>query len=244
MIRSLILAALLAGTFSAIFFLPDFKEKPSAMSLEIPTFLGSWQTESYPPSEKELKILAKDTRFSKAHCALRRTEEFSFLTGVSPIDFADLSIVLSGYDLANSIHRPERCMPAQGHHSLRSSTATLDLDTGVQLPVTRILSKQDLAIAGEGERQHITRACVTYYFFVGQHRVTRSHTQRTLIDIKDRVFKGEAQSWAYVSITMPYAEQSDDLDGALLNLDQADKKIRQLLTELADENIDWSAVVG
>ncbi len=243
--RGLILAGLLAAGFSTVFVLPDFKEVESAMNMELPDYLGRWNMESYPPSEKEIKILAKDTRFSKAYCALPRSEEFSYIFGRSPVDHADLSVVLSGYDLANSIHRPERCMPAQGHRGLRSSASTLDLPNGGQLPVTRILSYQDLSVQTPEGPRNITRHCVTFYFFVGHSRITENHTERTLIDIYDRVFKGQAQGWAYVSVTMPYSEAEPYESGnALLPLDQADQKIRQLLSELAVNNIDWEQIQG
>ncbi|GAA5483664.1 exosortase-associated EpsI family protein [Haloferula sargassicola] len=243
--RSLLLLGLLTAGFSMIFFLPDFKEVDSAMSLDLPDYLGQWSMETYPPSEKELKILAKDTRFAKAQCALPRSEEFSYIFGRSPTDYVDLSVVMSGYDLANSIHRPERCMPAQGHHGLQSSRSMLELPNGGAVPVTRILSKQDVAVETPDGRKMITRNCVTYYFFVGHARITESHTERTLIDIKDRVLKGQAQSWAYVSVTMPYTAEAEHQSGApLLPLEDSDKKIRQLLSKLAVTNIDWSMIGG
>ncbi|MBB5350816.1 hypothetical protein HNR46_001050 [Haloferula luteola] len=243
--RALLLTALLAAGLSTIFFLPDFKEVDSAMSLNVPEHLGLWDLEGYPPSEKELAILAKDTRFAKAHCRLPRQEEFSYITGRSPYDFADLSVVMSGYDLANSIHRPERCMPTQGHRSLVSSTSTLELAHGGSIPVTRLLSKQDQAIETPEGRKVITHNCLTYYFFVGHSSITESHTERTLIDIRDRVIKGEAQGWAYVTATMPYSLESElPMGSPLLPLPDADKKIRQLLAELAEENIQWANIQG
>lgn len=242
MLRAFLPAALIAAVMSAIYMLPPFEEVESALDMRLDDFLGSWETKIYPPSEKELKILAGDTKFSKAHCLLRRVEEMSFIRGIAPIDAVDLSVVLSGHDLANSIHRPERCMPAQGHRALQSSSSSLELPGGHQLPITRILSKQDVSYGPEDDRQQITRNCLTYYFFVGHQRITESHTERTLIDIKDRILKGDAQRWAYVSATMPYAEVAEREFGDPPDLEMADKKIRQLLTELAESNIDWSQI--
>jgi hypothetical protein len=202
-----------------------------------------WDTETYSPSEKELAILAKDTRFSKARCSLLRSEDMTLLGSV-PRDEADLSIVVSGHDLANSIHRPERCLPAQGHTGLHSSASTITLENGRELPVTRLLTKRRDIYGTPDDPQEIIRHCLIYYFFVGKDHLTRSHTKRTLYDIRDRVLHGEAQSWAYVMAIMPYADGDPDAPAnrGLLDYDRTDKKIRQLLAELADENIDWSSI--
>lgn len=243
MIRSLILATILGLVMATIFVLPPFKQVESAIDMKIPTYLGSWQTESYPASDKELSTLADDTKFSKAKCGLRRLEEMSYITGKAPIDVADLSVVLSGYDLANSIHRPERCMPAQGHRGLITSTSELALDNGESIPLTRILSKRDFSYGPADARKHVTLDSLTYYFFVGAERVTADHTKRTLIDIFDRVAKGEAQKWAFISATMAYREGDEERElGSAPDFEMADTKIRQLLKELAENNIDWDQV--
>jgi hypothetical protein len=166
----------------------------------------------------------------------------SYITMQAPVDIADLSVVLSGYDLANSIHRPERCMPAQGHRSLVSSNSELSLDNGRTIPITRLLSKQDISYDTPEGRQHSTLDCVTYYFFVGAGQITSDHTERTLIDIVDRVGKGEAQKWAFITATMRYHETEDRQFGDLPSLEMADTKIRKLLQELAENNIDWSQI--
>lgn len=242
MLRPFLPAILLALVMSAIYVMPPFREAESALDMEIESFIGVWETRTYPPSELELKILAGDTQFAKAHCFRPRYEETSLIDG-TPLDLIDLSIVLSGHDLANSIHRPERCMPAQGHRSLLTSATEIELPSGRTIPATRILSKQEIGHGPPEERKFITRDCVTYYFFVGQDRITNSHTARTLIDIKDRVFHGEAQRWAYVTATMPYIEAEEREFGGPPSLDMADKKIRQLLAELADAKIDWDQII-
>lgn len=243
LVRGISLAVALAVTCSVIFILPPFRNVDTALDTNIPDFLGMWDAESYAPSEKELAILAKDTRFSKAMCSLLRSEDLTLLGSV-PRDTADLSIVVSGHDLANSIHRPERCLPAQGHRGLMTTASTIPLENERELPVTRLLTKQDLAFGPPEDRQQITRNCLIYYFFVGKDRITRSHTKRTVYDIIDRILHGEAQSWAYVMAIMPYAEGDPEspANRGLLDYDRTDKKIRQLLAELAESNIDWSKI--
>lgn len=240
MTKALILTGVIAATMATIFMLPAFKQVDSALQTDVPEFLGSWRTRSYPPSQKELDILAGDTEFSKAKCGLPRLEETSYIDGTSPMDIADLSVVLSGHDLANSIHRPERCMPAQGHEGLITSSAELTLGNGRTIPLTRILSRQHLSYGEPDDRQFVTRKSITYYFFVGHDRITADHTERTVLDIVDRVAKGTAQRWAYVSATMAYTDKKERGYGDLPSLEMADEKLRLLLEQLAEENIDWS----
>ncbi len=41
---------------------------------------------------------------------------------------------------------------------------------------------------------------LNYYWFVGYNHLTASHLERTMFDIRDRVFKGYNQRWAYITI--------------------------------------------
>jgi len=266
MSRPLVLAATLAAAMSAIFVLPQFRQVESALDIDLGGLpplskkvviplsasgddayvfdrgLGPWLLMERPPSKKELQILAQDTKFSNAVCALPRIEQRSPITGETRSDIADLSIVLSGYDLANSIHRPERCLPAQGHKILRSEVSELELRDGRTIPVTRLLTQRSIPTAADGSTPPVVLNCIVYYFFVGCERITASHTNRTLIDIKDRVLRGEAQRWAYVSGFISYGDDEQPDWWGPLNREQADKKIRQLLAELAENKIDWSVV--
>jgi hypothetical protein len=242
--RAIALAVLIGATCSAIFVMPAFVQTESALNLELPRNWGSWEVETEAPSKKETEILAEDTRFSKARCLRQRTEEMSYIFGTSPVDQVDLSIVLSGHDLANSIHRPERCMAAQGHRIRDSQKSSLDLPNGRQLPLTRLTSQRDVKFLGpDGEPVQITVNCITYYFFVGQEDLTADHTERTVIDIRDRVLDGEAQRWAYVLVSTIYQDQAEHEYGApFLTLDLADEKARDLIARLAESNVDWTRV--
>ena len=46
----------------------------------------------------------------------------------------------------------------------------------------------------------LTIYSVDYYWFVGHSDQTPSHLERTWIDIRDRIFKGRNQQWAYVLV--------------------------------------------
>lgn len=237
--RPLILLALLTAGLSTSFLLPDFRQTPSAVRLEIPQKLGGWTSEKVFETEAERKTLASDTKFSKAVC-LKPREGVSSFFYTGPQDQAHVSIVLSGFDLANSIHRPERCMPAQGHEIYQSEKLQVALKGERQVPVRRLLSiKTDEDEKGNVKAKYHT---VTYYFFVGHDRITESHTRRTLFDMQDRLAKGEAQGWAYISVTMPFANEKAARSGGLPDFETADKAVRDLLAELSAGNIAWDQI--
>jgi hypothetical protein len=241
--RSLLLTAFLTICFSAIFFMPKFRVTPSAMNTEIPEEMGDWRMISYQPSDKERKTLAEDTEFSKAHCVTPRYEEASLITGEAPHDVADLSIVLSGEDLTNSIHRPERCMEAQGHEINDNQATKLALPNGKTVPARRLLSVQRIKTDDKGGE--ITYRMLTYYFFVGHDHITSEHSERNKMDIVDRLMKGEAQHWAYVLVSMPFGEGDEvRFGGPLVSMAAADKKLLSLMGSLSKENIDWKMVAN
>jgi len=244
--RSFILAGILGVSLSSMFFLPAFRNTDSALSMEIPERLGAWHTRSYEASQKERDILAPDTRFSKAQCLRPKPNSYDFLTGRYEAESADVSIVMSGHDLANSIHRPERCMPAQGHEIYQSEKVVLEVPGERAIPARRLLSQQKSEIPGT--KDVVVRNILTIYFFVGHDVITENHTQRTLLDMKDRLKKGEAQSWAYVSVGVPFRPDSADAaepgSEGLPTLQQADKTVRELLGDLVARNINWKQIVN
>ncbi|NJM37839.1 MAG: exosortase-associated EpsI family protein [Akkermansiaceae bacterium] len=163
--------------------------------MDLPDTSQSWQFNKTAASQEELGALSSDTEFSKAICLSARPGEYAADGRLVP-DRVDLSIVLSGTDLNNSIHRPERCMPAQGHTILSSSDQPLKLPNGRQFNAKRLVSVQSQQVATATEREQYAKYnCVTYYFFVGHDRVTNNHLGRTFIDMKDRLIRGMDQRW-------------------------------------------------
>lgn len=232
--RPLILFVVLTSGLSSAFLLPDFKQTQSAIRMEIPEKLGRWKTLTLQETKQERETLAPDTKFSKALCL--GSESFFDTT---PYE-GHVSIVLSGFDLANSIHRPERCMPAQGHEIYHSEKLLVDLKGGRQVPVRRLLSVQ--TNKDQNDKVVSRNNTVTYYFFVGHDRITEDHTRRTLLDMKDRLAKGVAQGWAYITVTMAFKGEQDVGAGLLPDFETADRKVRDLLAELAEHNIDWTQI--
>jgi hypothetical protein len=160
------------------------------------------------------------------------------LDGYSVPEFIDLSIVLSGHDLNSSIHRPERCMPAQGHRILDTRSVELKLANGRQFKAKRLQSVKP----GKGEEKDsvIDYNCLTYYFFVGHDQITNDHLERTFIDMKDRLVRGLDQRWAYVSATMMYGKlpwMSKEV-----TIEEADEKLRKFLAEFSEDQVMWDQV--
>jgi hypothetical protein len=239
-LRSLLLPVVLAGGLSSIFFLPQTgKVAQSAIDMTLPKTIGNWYLNIIPASQAEIDILSKDTRFAKANCLRARPGEFA-ADGRPIPDRVDLSVVLSGYDLNNSIHRPERCMPAQGHRNLRATTLPLRLPNGRTLTVRRLRSTQTIITNPDDRSQDHHFECVSYYFFIGHDRVEYDHLQRTLADMQDRLIRGMDQRWAYVTATMwfgkvPWIEQP-------ITEAEADAKVVELLTEFVSTQVNWEQI--
>jgi Protein of unknown function (DUF3485) len=239
--KSWILPLFLGATFSAIYLLPKVGAvAQSAVNMELPPTSGDWVLRGQSPSQEEIKILKGDTQFAKAVCLAARSGEFSDEGNVIP-DRLDLSIVLSGVDINNSIHRPERCMPAQGHTILSSSDRMIKLPNGREFKIKRLVSLQSQKLNKEGGREEYTKhQCLTYYFFVGHNRVTNDHLGRTFIDMKDRLVYGMDQRWAYTSASMWYGKIpwiKNEVTEA-----ETDDKLEKFLIAFTEKQIDWNQV--
>ncbi|MEO0016929.1 MAG: hypothetical protein RLZZ522_212 [Verrucomicrobiota bacterium] len=235
-LHALLLPLALSAGLSSIYFLPQTGAvAQSAINMTLPKQIGPWQLKSIPPSQAEIDILSKDTQFSKATCLRPRPGEFT-LDGEAIPDRVDLSVVLSGYDLNNSIHRPERCMPAQGHAILSSKDIPLTLANGRTLTVRRLRSIQTITNPANRklDRQF---ECATYYFFVGTNRIECDHLKRTLADMKDRLIRGIDQRWAYVTVSTWLGEVPWLIEP--VSEAEADATLQSLLTGFAEKQINW-----
>ncbi len=236
-----ILPLFLGVTLSAIYVLPKVgKVAESAVIMDLPESSGDWQFRKQVASPEELGTLSSDTRFSKAICLTARPGEFD-LDGYIVPDRLDLSIVLSGADLNNSIHRPERCMPAQGHQIMESGECTLKLANGRQLSTKRLVSIQSRRVPSNSNREeYVKMKCLTYYFFVGHDAVTNDHLGRTFIDMKDRLVRGMDQRWAYASVSMWYGKM--DWIEKEISVQEADAKLQKFLAKFSEKQIQWEQI--
>lgn len=160
---------------------------PQGIKLFLPTYVGDWFGEDQKISQVELQTLAKDTEFARKLYTDGRGDQI----------FA--SIVLSGQDLDNSIHRPERCLPAQGWSVADSRVVQIPLagSSSRSLPATRLHNVRKV-VTSDGTALSIYS--LDYYWFIGAKDITASHMRRTYYDIRDRLLYGYNQRWAYITV--------------------------------------------
>ena len=233
------LPLIMAVGLGSVFVLPKAgSTAQSAIRMELPESLNDWRLLKTEPSQKEIDTLGPETDFSKADCLCARPGEYQQDGSPTP-DLINLSIVLSGSDLNTSIHRPERCLPAQNHTILSSTVVPLKLSNGRTVSVRRLKTTQTIPNPADRSLDKEFNG-VTYYFFVGHDRIEYDHNMRTLADMKDRLLRGMDQRWAYVSASMwygkiPWIEKP-------VPEAEADAKLSGFLTDLAERQIDWTQV--
>ena len=220
--------ALLALLLSSVFILPRQEQlMESSISPDLPVSfdLPGWQGTKIQESEVERTSLAADTRFSKAqYTRLRRV----FWEKETPP--VEVSIVYSGSDMNSSIHRPERCLPSQGHVNLLTSASELRLEDGRTITLTRLTSRVPLPNRDDG----LTLNFISYYVFIGHGTMHHTHIGRTLQDMYDRVTRGYVQRWAYFQANSYWAPELN------LTEEETDKRVRALISELLPKQVNWS----
>jgi EpsI family protein len=186
--RLVVVQVILIAALGSVFFLPKVANStPQGIELTLPTYVGGWYGEDQKISDLERQMLAKDTAFArKLYNDGRGNQIFA-------------SIVLSGQDLDNSIHRPERCLPAQGWSVADSRVVTIPLPQGPvsSLKSTRLHNMREI-LTDDGGKMPLYS--LNYYWFVGWKDITASHFDRTYIDIRDRILYGYNQRWAYITV--------------------------------------------
>jgi EpsI family protein len=215
--RLVILQLVLAVGLGTVFFLPKVAQStPQGISLALPEYVGKWYGEDQAISEQELQVLAQDTEFARK----------LYTDGGGGKIF--VSIVLSGHDLNNSIHRPERCLPAQGWSVADAKVVTIPLPQGPSPDVraTRLHNVRKVAM-DDGTTMPIYN--VNYYWFVGWNDVTPSHLDRTYIDIRDRILYGYNQRWAYITIA---ATVTEGLEKFGKNEKETDAMVHEFIQQL------------
>jgi EpsI family protein len=213
----LLVQVVLVAALSAVFFLPKVAHStPQGIELALPTYVGTWFGEDQKISDQELKMLAKDTAFArKLYNDGRGNQIF-------------VSIVLSGQDLDNSIHRPERCLPAQGWSVADSKVIKIPNpdSSGRALDVTRLHNMRKVLTEGG---QTVPIYSLNYYWFVGWSDVTASHLDRTYIDIRDRILHGYNQRWAYITIASTITSSFQKFGR---NEEETDAMMREFIQQL------------
>jgi len=237
------LVVLLLLGLSGIWLLPKATDiKPTRLAKSLPDTLGNMRGEIVTISERELKILAKDTEFERKNFIDIENKY------APPIQ---ASIVFSGKDLNNSIHRPERCLKAQGWNFTKERNLILEgvLPNGGDLPVRQIVcqkprvDRETNKVVKLPNGQVFYDLQVQYYTFVGYKEITSSHYLRTWEDMKGRVFGGYDQSWAYVTfsttVTQAYVDQGlTSAEFVGYNLDECEIHLTKFIEKLMPKMID------
>ena len=184
--RLLVLALALAFGLGAVFVVPNRgNAQPAGITLQLPEFVGRWYGVEQEITQRERDSLAADTQFARK----------LYADGAGNAVF--VSIVMSGSDLDNSIHRPERCLPAQGWTIANSNRVAVPVTPVTSIDTTRLHNVRQVPLPTGGVRPVFN---LNYYWFVGYQRHTASHLERTFFDLQDRVIGGYNQRWAYITI--------------------------------------------
>jgi hypothetical protein len=185
---AILLTILLAG-LGSVFLLPQqLGFQPVGIEINLPKMVGGWYGREIEVTQKERDVLGQDkgTEFARK----------TYHKGAGDFEIV-ASIVLSGEDMSRSIHRPERCMPAQGYTIIDKSTVPVVLPERGAIRVTRLQNVRNVPLENG---QSLAIYNVTYYWFVGHTVTTGSHILRTWLDMKDRLIHGYNQRWAYITV--------------------------------------------
>ena len=218
MIRKLIICQALLGIgLGSIYLLPrGYKIRESAVIMILPNTVDEWFGESMETSEVVINALADDTNYAQSQYKRRTpgTED--------KIDITSAFVVLSGDDMNNSIHRPERCLAAQGFEILSSEEILIPINEKYNVPTRRLLSKH----LRTGVKQ------ISYYWFTGAKKITANHYNRTFTDIFDRLTTGTNQRWAFVNITSPIIEDRNAHPFAVHSIEETDQLISEFISNI------------
>ena len=224
--RIAILLALLVAGLGSIFLLPhQLGFQPVGVETDLPKMVGGWYGNDLAVSEKEKSVLGEDKGTSIARKAYHNGVGYEIVA----------SIVLSGDDMSRSIHRPERCMPAQGFTVIDKSSVPVVLPDRGMIRVTRLQNVRNTPIE-DGTTKSIYN--VTYYWFVGHTDTTDSHIVRTWLDMKDRLVHGYNQRWAYITVAaqIPPGAESDPRNQKLIDGWMKDF-IKQLVPKIQKDSV-------
>jgi EpsI family protein len=222
--RLIVLNAVVLAVLSLVFVLPSSpKAQPVGVNMRLPDFVGDWYGTDQKVTQKEIDVLGPGTDFSRKSYTNGRGDELY------------VSIVLGGQDMNTSIHRPERCLPAQGWTMLDSSSRSIAIPTPdhTVLNVTRLhnvrplISDKGEPIIQNGEPVKIFN--INYYWFAGLTDTTNSHWTRTWYDTRDRVLHGFNQRWAYITVS---ATITDNLSSFGRNEKQTDQVVQDFIRQL------------
>ncbi|MGA2786412.1 MAG: exosortase-associated EpsI family protein [Verrucomicrobiota bacterium] len=203
-----IVLVLMGGTAGALTWLkrnqrlgqPGVKATPIAgstmMKIDLPEHVLDFTSTNVPESEVELGYFPKDTSY------VRRLYQVPDGFWVSAI------IILMGAD-RTSIHRPEYCMLGQGWNVDEKTKVKIPI-AGVSpydLPVMKWVVSKTFSTPG-GQKQEVRGVYV--FWFVADHEQTTGNVQLQCYLMKDLLFTGVLQRWAYITYFSVCAPGQED----------------------------------
>jgi EpsI family protein len=216
-----ILLAVILGGMSCVFLLPrQLGYQPVGVKMELPPYLGGWQGKDAEITEKEREVLT-DASFARKVYTNGRGDRVL------------VSIILAGQDMMTGIHRPERCLQAQGWNAETHSQRAVKLTSGQTMPVTRLQNSRKLLFDGKS----YPVGNVAYYWFIGHTRQTPSHEWRIVYDSLDRLLKGYNQRWAMVLVS---AEITKNLRPDGRTEPETDQLVQDVISRLAPKIVTES----
>lgn len=276
---------ILAVGFSTVFIVPHSgKRLLSKLKRNLPKQVGNYTSQPLTISGQERKQLASGTEFERRayfdvsnlpRFEIRDGKLYDVFTGDSYDEASEAainvinaevtpvttSIVFSGEDLNNSLHRPEVCLRVQGWNFASERHIVLKgvLPDGGDLTVKEIVATkprtkrmtnpkdgskpvEDTSYPYELNGKPIEDMLIQYHTFVGHEVFTDSVYKRTLVDIKDRLLKGVDQQWAYVTfsttVSQHHVDQGIQLsDKKTQTLDESREALQKLIAELMPKMI-------
>jgi len=219
--RLLVLLLIVAGGMSVVFLLPKSYNQPYGIVLNLPDYVGEWFGKKQDVTKKEREVLGKETEFARSlyHNPYSKIKDYGRL---------QVSIVLSGHDMSNSIHRPERCLTAQGWNLLKKTSTNIDVGNKGSFPITELYCSR---VFTNNEGKNLETKSITCYWFAGAEEITGSHWSRWFIDNRDRFTKGVNQRWAFVLVTGIIPPTAPDQEKEAR--EWTEKMIRDFVAQLA-----------
>lgn len=212
--RLAILLAVLLGGLSLVYVLPkNLGYMPVGIELKLPQGVGEWWGTETAVTQKEIDVLGIGTEFSRMQYSNGRGDAIL------------ASVVLAGEDMMTSIHRPERCLDAQGWACTPGGTRYIDVPNHGVMPVTRLKNRR-LEKLPNGAVIPMENVC--YYWFAGSSKLTSSHMDRVWIDTVDRIGGGYVQRWAMMMV-------SANVTAATNRFGRDEKTVDEMLTRFVAE---------
>jgi EpsI family protein len=122
------------------------------------------------------------------------------------------TVVISGSD-KRSIHRPERCLQAQGWQIVSRDRFALPSATsdGEGLGITRLVVRR----VWLQEKRRTEAKRVVFYWFMGDNRITGSNLKRLAYTAWDRMIRRRNYRWSYILLISPVSASVEEANGEL-----------------------------